>query len=245
VEGKRLKSFIANQYNKLFKSTAGSHVEEVLECVHSRVTQEMNEDLSKPFSGDEVWEALQEMGDIKAPGADGIPAILYKKFWSLVGERVKGEVLAVMNGAYMPNGWNDTVVVLIRKTKPPGKLKDLRPISLCLISKVLANRLKLVLPEIISPFQSAFESGRLITDNILLAYELTHYLNHRRKVKTGVAAVKLDINKAYDWVEWSFLQMMMLKLGFTEEWVSQVMKCVTSVSYRIKVNTEYTARIIL
>jgi hypothetical protein len=58
-----------------------------------------------------------------------------------------------------------------------------------------------------------------------------------------VAVVKLDMSKAYDQVEWKFLQMMMLKLGFTEQWVSQVMKCVTSVSYRIKVNSEYTARI--
>jgi hypothetical protein len=223
-------------------------VEEVLECVHSRVTQEMNEDLSKPFSGDEVWEALQDIGDIKAPRADGILAIFYKKFWSLVGERMKREVLAVLNGADMLNGWNDTIIVLIPKTKFPGKLKDLRHISLCnivykLISKVLANRLKMMLSEIISPSQSAFVPGRLITDNILLTFELTHYLNHRTKGKNGVAAVKLDMNKAYDQVEWRFLQMMMLKLGFIDQWVSQVMKCVTSVSYRIKVNFEYTARI--
>jgi hypothetical protein len=108
-----------------------------------------------------------------------------------------------------------------------------------LISKVLANRLKKVLPEIISPAQSAFVPGRLITDNILLAYELTHYLNQRKRGRNGVAAIKLDISKAYDWVEWQFLQMMMLWLGFTEQWVNQVMKCVTSVSYRIKVNGEY------
>lgn len=146
-----------------------------------------------------MWAALQEMGDLKKPGADGIPAIFYKKFWALVGEKVKSEVLAVLNGVAMPQGWNKTVIVLIPKTNSLGKLKDLRLISLCnvvykLISKVLANRLKLVPPEIISPSQSAFVSGRLITDNVLLAYELTHYLNQRRSRRNGLAAIKLDMS---------------------------------------------------
>jgi hypothetical protein len=77
-----------------------------------------------------------------------------------------------------------------------------------------------------------------------LAYELTHYLNQRRRWRNGVAAIKLDMSKAYDRVEWHFLQVMLQRLGFAEQWVSQVMKCVTSVSYRIKVNDEYTTRII-
>ena len=73
-----------------------------------------------------------------------------------------------------------------------------------LISKVLAYRLKKILPDIISPTQSAFVPGLLITDNVLLAYEFTHYLNTKRKGKEGVAAIKLDMSKAYDRLEWSF-----------------------------------------
>jgi hypothetical protein len=85
-------------------STTSTHVEEVLECVQSCVTQEMNECLTKSFTGGEVWEALQDMGDLKALGADGIPVVFYKKFWNLVGEKVKREVLEVLNGAMMPQG---------------------------------------------------------------------------------------------------------------------------------------------
>jgi hypothetical protein len=165
-----------------------------------------------------------------------------------VGERVKEKVMAVLNGSSMLDRWNDTVIVLIPKTNSLEKLKDLRSISLCnvvykLVSKVLANRLKLVLSEIISPSPSAFVPSRLIPDNVLLAYELTHYLNQRKWGKNRVAAIKLDMSKAYDRVEWTFLEKMISRLGFSAQWVQMVMKCVTTVSYRIKFNGEYSNNI--
>lgn len=144
----------------------------------------------------------------------------------------------------MPEGWNDTIIVLIPKAKMPERLKDLRPIRLCtilykLISKVIANRLKMVLPDLISPSQSAFVPGRMITDNVLLAYELTHHLKNKRSEAEGIAAIKLDMSEAYDRVEWCFLQQMMWQLGFNRQWVPLIMKCVSTVNYKIKVNGEY------
>jgi hypothetical protein len=162
---------------------------------------------------------------------------------------VKKEVLAVLNGGHMPTKWNETIIVLIPKVKNPVKVKDLRPISLCnvlykLISKVLANRLKKLLPDIISPSQSAFVPGRLITDNVFLAYELTHYLRNRRKGETGVVAIKLDMRKVYDRVEWSFLEKIMRKMGFSTKWVDLIMKCVSTVTYKVKINGDYTEQIL-
>jgi hypothetical protein len=210
VQGKHLKSYIANHYQQLFLSYIGSNfrlcVEEIIDCVQGRVTREMNESLLKPFTDEEIWEALENIGDLKALGADGFPTVFYKRFWYLIGDRVKQEVGAILNGGDMPQGWNDTIIVLIPKVKNPSKLKDLRPISLCtvlykIVLKVLANRLKVLLPEIISPSQSAFVPRRLITDNVLLAYEMTHYLKSKRKGRQGVAAIKLDMSKVYDRVE--------------------------------------------
>lgn len=159
------------------------------------------------------------------------------------------EVLNFLNGGDIPQGWNDTVVTLIPKVQSPERLKDLRPISLCtvvykLASKVLSNRLKLILPDIISPNQSAFVPQRLITDNVLLAYEMTHFMQTKRTGREGYAALKLDMSKAYDRVEWSFLEKMMVRLGFAEGWVKLIMRCVSTVTYRIKVNGDLTDQII-
>ena len=105
-----------------------------------------------------------------------------------------------------------------------------------IISKVLANRLKQVLPNIISPTQNAFVPGRLITDNVLLAYETLHTIHCRKKGKKGYMALKLDVSKAYGRVEWPFLEGVMQRLGFPETWIERVMSCVTMTSFSVLVN---------
>lgn len=119
-------------------------------------------------------------------------------------------------------------------------MKNFQPISLCnviykICSKVLANRMKLFVDEIVSVEHSAFVLGRFITDNVLTAYECIHYLK-RKKGKYGACAVKLDMAEAYDRVEWTYLEGIMLELGFHENFVHRIMRCVTSVSFSIKVN---------
>ena len=189
---KEKRMFIANYFSDLFRTSGGQVSQHLLDAVETKITSHMNECLMKEFTSDEVRKALDGIGDLKAPGPDGMPAIFYKNFWDTVGNQVVEEVLGVLNGGPIPEEWNETTIVLIPKVRKPELVKDLRPISLCnvlykLVSKVLANRLKTVLPDVISQSQSAFVPGRLISDNILVAYELTHYLrNKKKKARRGM-----------------------------------------------------------
>ena len=107
---------------------------------------------------------------------------------------------------------------LSQKKNESRSVSDYWPISLGnvvsrIVSKVLANRLKLILPNVISNSQSAFVPNRLITDNTTVAFKVLHKMRNKRTRKKGHMAIKLDISKAYDRVEWAFLQQIMLKLG--------------------------------
>jgi len=105
-----------------------------------------------------------------------------------------------------------------------------------IIAKVLANRLKLILPYVISPEQSAFIPGRLITDNILVAFETLHIMDTRLKGKEGFMALKLDMSKAYDSIKWSFLEAILIKMGFAPRWIHLLMTCMRTVTYSILIN---------
>ena len=126
------------------------------------------------YTREEIKATLDHIGDLKAPGPDGLHAVFYKRFWHIIGEDLIDEVLLAVNNRKIPEGWNNTTIVLIPKVRNPQNITKYRPISLCnvlykICSKVLANRLKEILDEIIAEEQSAFVPGRLITDNILVA----------------------------------------------------------------------------
>ena len=109
--------------------------------------------------------------------------------------------LSCLNDGVIPEELNTTHIVLIFKKPKPERIFDLRPISLCnfiykIIAKIMANRLKFVLPTVISKIKSAFVLRRLFLDNIMLAYEVNHYMKRKRQGKHGTVAPKVDMSKA-------------------------------------------------
>lgn len=104
------------------------------------------------------------------------------------------------------------------------------------ITKVMANGLKGILKEVISPNQSAFVPGRLIQDNVVIAHEVFHHLKMKKKEMDGYLALKLDFNKAYDRVEWGFVEGLLIKMGFHERWVHWVIQSITTVKSTVVVN---------
>ena len=172
---------------------------------------------------------------------DGMPPLFFQHFWPTVNSVVIKTVVDFLNHGVAPPKFHETHIVLIPKTKNPSRVTDYRPISLCnvaykLASKVVANRMRVVLKDIVCENQSAFVADRLITDNILVAHELMNHIHRKRKSRVGEMALKLDMSKAYDRVEWGCLEKIMEKLGFHERWIRIVMAYVSSITYAVRLN---------
>lgn len=203
----------------------------------------MNEKLLCEFSMEEVGAALKQMSPLKVPGPDVFSAGFYLDHWDTVGDEVCHAVLFILNFDL-----NFTYIALIPKTKNPTKVTEFRLISLCnvmykIISKVIANRLKVVLPHLISQNESAFILGRLIIDKILVEYETVHTMYTCMWGNVSYMAIKLDMSEAYERVEWRFLEAVLRRMGFTEIWINLIMMCVRSANYAILVNGEPVGRI--
>ena len=122
---------------------------------------------------------------LKALGPDGMPPLFFQHFWSTCDEVVTSTVLDFLNHGMSPPNFNETHIVLIPKIKESRHVSNYRPISLCnvaykIASKAIANKLKKKFPSIISDTQSAFVHGRLITDNVLVAFETMHHISQKK-----------------------------------------------------------------
>ena len=197
-----------NYFHNLFTTTHLDHtiMENVLDSVDRRITDDMNGILLQPYTACEIKRALFQMHLSKSPGPDGISPCLFQKNWYIVGRDVIEAVLLILNSGHLLHKMNHTHIVLIPKKNDPKYLSEFRPIILSnvvshIYSKVLINRLKIILPNVISDAQSAFGADRLITNNTIVAFEVLHKMRNRRRGKRGHMAIKLDISKAYDRVE--------------------------------------------
>jgi len=144
--------------------------------------------------------------------------LFFQRFWEVIGDDVVAVMLAILNGHAIPPSFNHTFVALIPKKPQPSHISEFRPISLCnvtykLVTTVIANRLKPILPNIISKTQGAFTQERLITDNILILFETFHAMRGNAG-RQGAMTIKLDMSKAYDRVEWPFFAGSYVENGF-------------------------------
>ncbi|XP_052486336.1 uncharacterized protein LOC128041067 [Gossypium raimondii] len=186
----------------------------LLTGIQNSISSDINTGLLEKFTTEEIYIAVKGMGSIKAP---------------------------VLKNGKDVEGLNLTKITLILKKSNPTNLVDFRPISLCIvlykiIAKAIANCLQEVIGRCIDSAQSAFVPGRLISDKVLIAYEILHTLRKKRKGKKGFMAIKLDMSKAYDRVEWAFLKEVMIRMGFAKEWVVLIMRCISTVSYVVTTN---------
>ncbi|XP_074306147.1 uncharacterized protein LOC141641381 [Silene latifolia] len=195
--------------------------------------------LAQPVTMEEVKQCIFSIPNGKSPGPDGYSSQFYKDAWDIIGDEVGAAVINFFEAGRLLNQINSTVITLIPKIDRPTSVKHFRPISCCnvlykAISKVMCNRLARILPDIISRNQGAFVKGRSILENILICQDLVRMYN--RGMVSPRCMFKLDLQKAYDSIEWQFVDQMLEALNFPEHFRKLIMLCITTPSYTLNLN---------
>lgn len=240
----QVKAIVVAYFAKLFTDDN----EEVEYNIPTGVSPHLsNEDwniLNRRYTKSDIDCVIKHMGSLKAPGPDGYQALFYQKNWDVIGPNVYSMVLAALEGKGLPPTLNETFLVLIPKLDNPEMASQFRPIGLCnvtykIITKAIVNRIKLILPHITSNTQTSFVPGRQITDNIVIVQEVLHTMK-RKQGQKGFMTLKIDFEKAYDRLKWSFIRDTLNEFNFPLIMNEVIMECISSPSMRILWNGEQT-----
>jgi hypothetical protein len=240
IDQKAIENHLRDKFKLLFSEEEVSFPPNLDNLLSPILTAEENSELCRIPSSKEVRRVIFDMQSLKAPGPDGLPPLFYKQYWHIVGHSVVSAIQNFFTGGKLLKDLNSTHIVLIPKIPNPTSVNHYRPISLCnvvykAITKLIVEKLRPLLDKIISPCQSAFVPGRWIGENQVVVKELMHSFK-TQKVKGGFVAIKVDLQKAYDRINWNFLRSVLIQLGFPSIFIDWIMECVTTVSSSVLVN---------
>ncbi|KAL2934590.1 hypothetical protein RDABS01_017709 [Bienertia sinuspersici] len=219
---------VAEAFVQYYKMLLGYEVQatgvvqsEVIQ-VGKTVSEEQAQNLMTPFSMLDVKNALFSIDGGKSPGPDGFNSSFFKMSWPILGNEICAAVLKFFQTGRFLREINNTNITLIPKVSNPMSVIDFRPIACCntiykIISKMLCSRLKELLPDLISEYQSGFIKGRKIFHNICIIQDLIG--KYRRKSSPPGCMFKVDIRKAYDSIRWDSLDQLLRKLNFPLQFI--------------------------
>ncbi|KAL2925820.1 hypothetical protein RDABS01_007259 [Bienertia sinuspersici] len=177
--------------------------------------------LDTNFSGEEIKQAMWEIDNAKALGYDWYNSNFTKETWEAVGADVISAIHDFVTSGKLLERIKITVVTLI-----PKGINPVLVLHKC-IAKLLYSRLKRVLPDLIAPNQGAFVASKSILHNILVSQDIVKHYERKNYVKGCL--IKMDLRKAYDTIEWSFVEQMMVELEFPVKFNAMVMTCLNSI----------------
>lgn len=187
------------------------------------------------------------MKPYKATGPAGYQSYFYQSQWYIDGSDVCSFIRTIFEGKTNMADINKSFFVLIPKVPKLKYLNQFWPLGICnvnfkIVTNILVNQLKSLMPNLVSVKQSSFVPGRNITDNIVMAQEIIHSMRNMRGTQ-GYMAIKVDLEKAYDKLRWDFIRDTLMDAGLPSQFVDLVMKCIeTTSSLRV---SEYYGMIIL
>ena len=242
VEGvQNIRDAVFNHFSSHFKRIAT--VRPSVDALHFRnLSFSEAGNLTKPFSLEEIKQAVWDCDSFKSPGPDGISFDFIKKIWELVKDDFMQFLMDFHRNGKLTKGVNSTFIALIPKVNSLQCLNDYIPISLvgCLykmLAKVLANRLRNVIRSVVFDSQSAFSKGKQILDGILIANEV---VDEARRLDRELMMFKVDFEKAYDSVDLTYFDMVMVNMNFPTLWRKWISKCIGTAKAAVLVNGSQT-----
>lgn len=219
----------------------GVTVERLQSLLEFRCTENHWKQLEREVTVEEVHKVLFSMPSNKSPGPDGYTFEFFRSAWPVIGQDFTVAIQSFFLKGFLPKGINSTILALIPKKLEAKEMRDYRPISCCnvlykVISKIIANRLKGLLPLFIAPNQSAFVKDRLLMENLLLATELVK--DYHKESISSRSAIKIDISKAFDSVQWTFLLNTLTAMNIPPKFIRWISLCISTASFSVQVNGE-------
>uniref|UniRef100_A0A803QNJ8 Reverse transcriptase domain-containing protein n=1 Tax=Cannabis sativa TaxID=3483 RepID=A0A803QNJ8_CANSA len=238
-------SLISDAFLDFYKNLLGSKrsnkkkVERTVINKGPLVSSNQAECLLKEFTEDDIKKVVFSIPGNKSPGPDVFSSSFYQDNWEIIGSEICGAVKSFLESGNILKEINSTIITLVPKSKCPNSVKDFRPIACCnviykIATKLLRSRINDILPSIISQSQGGFIKGRFIGHNILICQDLVRH--YGRKAVKPSCMIKLDLQKAYDTIEWSFLEEMLYGLNFLERFIQLVMNCISTPKFSLMFN---------